>query len=69
MASNKINSKTKIKMTKAESEHIENDVDIDFSMLRKPITNNVTSFNKVRTIFDVATEEVSIYAYIFLTIY
>lgn len=64
MAGNKINTKTKGKDDKNKtSKNIaqpnEENEDVDFSLLRKPILTSVTGFAQARKIFDLATEEVS----------
>lgn len=64
MAGNKINTKTKGKDDKNKTnknivQPNEEDEDMDFSLLRKPILTSVTGFAQARKIFDLATEEVS----------
>ncbi|XP_028168344.1 zinc finger protein 800 [Ostrinia furnacalis] len=62
MAGNKINTKTKgkedkNKATKSIVQNNEDNEDVDFSLLRKPILTSVTGFAQARKIFDLATEE------------
>ncbi|CAH0763727.1 unnamed protein product [Diatraea saccharalis] len=62
MAGNKINTKTKGKDDKTKTnkgivQANEDNEDLDFSLLRKPIFTSITSFAQARKIFDLATEE------------
>ncbi|XP_023942449.1 uncharacterized protein LOC112048969 [Bicyclus anynana] len=60
MAGNKINTKKKedkSKSSKNVDPAMEENEDIDFSLLRKPIPTRITGFAQARKIFDLATEE------------
>lgn len=63
MATNKINVKSKIKedktkLGKSTPAPDEDENEVDFSVLRKPVFTSVTGFAQARNIFDLATEEV-----------
>lgn len=64
MAGNKVNTKTKGredkgKVNKCVTQNNDDNEDLDFALLRKPVHTSVTGFAQARKIFDVATEEVS----------
>lgn len=65
MAGNKMSTKTKGKEDKNKTsksivQGSEENEDLDFSLIRKPILTSVTGFAQARKIFDLATEEVSL---------
>lgn len=65
MSGNKINPKTKGKEDKSKgsksvNQNNEEDENMDFTVLRKPIPTSITGFAQARKIFDLATEEVSV---------
>lgn len=68
MAGTKINTKKKddrTKINRVSGQDVEeNEEDIDFSLLRKPIPTNVTGFAQARKIFDQATEEVHYFIFV-----
>lgn len=48
----------KSKLNRGTGQAVEENDDIDFSLLRKPILTSITGFAQARKIFDQATEEV-----------
>lgn len=73
MAGNKINTKKKDDRTKINRATgqggEENEDDIDFSLLRKPILTSVTGFAQAIKIFDQVTEEVNYLIYFLIDIF